>query len=623
MSKHTCLEIAEAGGLECAFERGDEVFHHCRNHDDQRASFRIHRKKDCWKCDPCGTGGNAWELMAFLAGCNPDDKQAVLAWRDAHGLNGTNGNGNGHKPSREIVEVYDYQNAARELVSQTIRYSPKGFSQRRPNGNGGYIYNLHGVELVPYRLPELLAADPSLPVFILEGEKDVDAILERGGIATCNPMGAGKWRKDYSKYLVGRHCVVLPDNDDAGKKHGTDVAVSLVKHGAATVKVLALPDLPPKGDVSDYLEQGHSFDELIKLAEAAPLSSVDGSDDEARPILIRFSDVQPKPIDWIWPKRLAIGKMTLVIGDPGLGKSGITIDAASRITRGAKWPDGTVAPRGNVIILSCEDNAGDTIRPRIDRYGGDPSKIFALQGIREGGVERFFCLADDLSQLERAIDDVGDVVLIIIDPVSAYLGSKDSYKDSEIRGVLGPLASLAERRGVAVLGVMHLTKNNQQQALYRAPGSIAFIAAARMVFCVGKDPDNSDRRIMAHVKNNISTPPPSLAFEFVDDMLVWNSEPTNITADAILAGPHSIEERAARQDAAEFLRELLAESPVQSKKIFKDARDNGFSEATIRRAKEKLNIHTFHVGKPGDRDQSWYWQLSNDKTVSTGVSEVI
>ena len=167
-----------------------------------------------------------------------------------------------------IVATYDYADADGVIAFQVVRYAPKDFRQRRPDGKGGWVPNLQGVELVPYRLPDLLAAPKTEPVFIPEGEKDVDALRALGLIATCNPAGANKWKAPFAKWLRGRDVVILPDNDEAGRSHADDVARKLAV-AAASIRVLALPGLPLKGDVSDWLANGGTRDELLRLLREA------------------------------------------------------------------------------------------------------------------------------------------------------------------------------------------------------------------------------------------------------------------------------------------------------------------------------------------------------------------
>ncbi|MGD9561993.1 MAG: hypothetical protein AB7F88_07215 [Pyrinomonadaceae bacterium] len=171
------------------------------------------------------------------------------------------------EPKNKIAATYDYRDEAGRVLFQTVRMESKKFYQRRPNGKG-WINDLQGVRRVPYRLPELLQADKAFPVFIVEGEKDVENLLTIGITATCNPMGAGKWRDEFSDHLKGFQCVVLPDHDASGNQHAEAVAKSLLRT-AAEVSILRLPDLPDKGDVSDWIAKGNTAADLYALLSGA------------------------------------------------------------------------------------------------------------------------------------------------------------------------------------------------------------------------------------------------------------------------------------------------------------------------------------------------------------------
>lgn len=239
-------------------ERGWEA--HCPAHEDQRRSLTVAVGDSgalLLKCH-AGNGCRVEQIVAALGLTMPD-----LFPRDGRQAGGT------RRERRQIVAAYDYRNEQGTLLFQAVRYDPKGFTQRRPDGNGGWIYNLDGVPRVLYRLPELLAADPAATVYVVEGEKDADALAALGLVATTNAAGAGKWRAEYADALRGRGVVVLPDNDEAGRKHGAEVARSLAGI-VASVRVLALPDLPRKGDVSDWLAAGGTCPKLeVLVAHAA------------------------------------------------------------------------------------------------------------------------------------------------------------------------------------------------------------------------------------------------------------------------------------------------------------------------------------------------------------------
>lgn len=169
-----------------------------------------------------------------------------------------------------IAAEYDYRDTDGTLIFQVCRLEPKTFRQRRPDGNGGWIWSIKGVTQIPYRLPEIAAASQDATIFIVEGEKDADRIAKLGLVATCNAGGAGKWQKGFGRYFAGRSVVILPDNDEAGEAHAADVAKKLGAH-ASEIRILRLNNLPKKGDVSDWLAAGGAVDDLLAMAEAAPL----------------------------------------------------------------------------------------------------------------------------------------------------------------------------------------------------------------------------------------------------------------------------------------------------------------------------------------------------------------
>jgi hypothetical protein len=336
-----------------------------------------------------------------------------------------------------------------------------------------------------------------------------------------------------------------------------------------------------------------------------------------QPVLVRLADVAPESVTWLWPRRIPRGKLTILLGDPGLGKSQLTLDVAARVTTGAAWPDGGLAPMGDVVVLTAEDGLADTVRPRVDALRGDAARIVALRAIRTEDEERPVSLDVDLPHLEAAIAQTG-ASLVIIDPVSAYLGKVDSHRDAEVRRVLAPLAALAERTGVAIVAVMHLTKNTATRALYRAPGSIAFIGAPRCVLAVGQDPDTAERRLLVAVKANVSAFPAPLAFSIPEStgIIEWEPDPVpGVDAETVLAGPPAPDERTAREEAEAFLRELLAEGRVIHAEVKRRAREHGISERTLYRAKKRLRVETDREGGFSDRSEV-FWRLPSSPKIA-------
>jgi len=341
-------------------------------------------------------------------------------------------------------------------------------------------------------------------------------------------------------------------------------------------------------------------------------------------IVRRASEITPEPIDWLWPSRVAIGKQTMIVGEPGLGKSQLTAFMAAAITTGGQWPcnEGQAA-LGSVIILSAEDDAADTIRPRLDAAGADPTRILIVSAVQsdDGKGRRTFNLQADLDLLEQEITKARDVRLVIIDPISSYMGKTDSHKNSDVRGVLEPVGEMAARLRVAVVSVTHKSKGKGNSAINSAIGSIGFTGVARSAFLVDKDPDDQDRRLFLQIKNNIAKDPGGLAFrigqqllpgDIIGSAIFWDSQRVSCTADQVLAANENASDRPAQTEAEDFLRDILRDGPRLAKDVEGEAREVGVSWRTVNRAKKTLGIVTERKAESGQglgRAGRWYWSL--------------
>jgi RecA-family ATPase len=315
----------------------------------------------------------------------------------------------------------------------------------------------------------------------------------------------------------------------------------------------------------------------------------------ASPVGKLLSEVEPERVEWLWPGRLPLGKLAVLDGDPGLGKSAVTLDIAARVSAGLELPYGERCGPAGVVLLSAEDGLADTIRPRLDAAEADTERIVALSTMAEGGkAERTISLTQDLTVIERAIGRVG-AALVVVDPLMAFLGEKtDSHKDQDIRRALAPLAALAERTRVTVLIVRHLNKAAGGNTLYRGGGSIGIIGAARSGLVVAKDPEDSERRILAANKHNLSRAAPSLVFRVGTApngaaCVVWGGT-SSLNAADILREPVDPEQRSALSEAKGFLSKELADGPVAAELVEKDAGAAGISKRTLKRAKRALGV---------------------------------
>ena len=330
----------------------------------------------------------------------------------------------------------------------------------------------------------------------------------------------------------------------------------------------------------------------------------------------RVATVTREQLAWLWPGRIPLGKLTLLAGDPGLGKSLVTLDIASRVSRGKPWPDCPLLgqPVGEVVLFSAEDDLADTIAPRLDKAGADDWKVIAVEGVRVGGKADpvYFSLEHHLPQLEQALADAPEVRLIVIDPISAYCGGTDSHNNAEVRALLAPLADLAGRHRAAVLAVTHLSKSGGPKAVYRAMGSLAFAAASRAVWAIVKDPDDPLRRLFLPAKLNLGEEPAGLAYRVVDGRVEWEPDPVEMHADdafrAETAGPSKPDRAAVRESAEEWLREYLSGGPRPVKDVIDAGRDHDFSERTLQRAFREIGGRSRKDKESGFR----HWSLPED-----------
>jgi hypothetical protein len=492
-----------------------------------------------------------------------------------------------------------------------------------------------------YGLPELVTR-PSERVYVCEGEPAAEAARSIGLLATTSAHGANSVRGTDWTSLAGRDVTIFADNDDAGLQYARTVASILLKLSPRTiVRIVLLPGLPPKGDFVEFLEARDSREnseivaEVESLVEAAqPLNAAEADSTAGSPkcraVLVRMQDVIPKPVEWLWPGRIAVGKITVVPGDPGLGKSFITLDLAARVTTGRGFPDrpGETFEPGGVVLLSAEDDLNDTVRPLFDAAGADISRITALQAVKRidrstgATIENSFCLATDLESLEEAIIETPKCRLVIVDPVSAYLGSVESHTNAAVRGVLAPLAVLAAKHKVAIVVVTHLRKG-EGPAMYRSMGSLAFVAAARGVWAVAPDPcdPTGRRRLFLPVKNNLGNDLTGLAYTLStthspndQPVVEWDSAPVTISADEALGAGHggngdgrSDDAGSALEEAMDWLREILAEGPVPTTEVQETAREAGLSWATVKRARPKIGAKAKRDGF--GRGGSWLWHI--------------
>ncbi len=601
-----------------AKRQGKEWAARCPAHEDERPSLSISAVED----------GRA--LLHCHAGCAPEKIVAALGMQMADLMPATPDRpvrkGGAPSPQRKTyatameavaelerqhgprANLWTYDDANGEPVGLVVRWDTPAGKEIRPVSKTPTGWIIGGMrEPRPlYRLPELLKRG-SEAVYVCEGEKAADAAAGLGLLATTSPHGSNSVSKADWTALANREVVILPDHDDAGAKYARDVAGILAKlTPAATVRMVKLadawPNPPAGGDMADVVESGEDADtikaKLAGLSDKAMLESTG-------PILVCMANVEPREIEWLWPGRVPMGRITLLSGRPGEGKSFLTCYMASRISTGKPWPDGRDCPTGSVVFISAEDDPADTIRPRLDAHDADARNVHLLSAVRrtrENGepYEGLFTLSD-VPTLESTLQRLPDCRLVVVDPIGSYLGAgTDAHRDNEVRAVLAPVAKLAEKYGPAVLVVAHQRKSAGSFADDLVLGSRAFTGIARAVWHVSRDRDDPARRLLLPGKNNLADEGNGLAFTIAGDppAVVWEPEPVTMSANDALAlengfgkhrkpgpNPHALTE------AAEWLTSELADGREHRVSDVMEAGEKvGHARRTVQRAAREIEV---------------------------------
>lgn len=387
----------------------------CPAHDDAHNSLSV------------SDGDDGRLLLKCHAGC---EFQSILAAVP---------HANGNVSSKREVATYDYRDQDGRQIYQSVRFDPKDFRQRRPDGQGGWIWNLNGGPRVLYRLPELLKAKPSQTVLIVEGEKDADRLAGLGLVAITNSAGAGKWRDEYGEWLRGRKVAILPDNDEPGKAHALQVATSL-QGKATSVKIVEMPNLPDKGDVSDWLDAGGNVrglrDLVNRAAEFATPQSLGQRRQKTDLSNFRFTTLddllaEPKEeIASVVERMLPCGGFSMICAKPKVGKSTTARHLAVCVANGDPF-FGRATKQGKVIYLCLEEKRAE-VADHFLRMGASGPNII----IHTGATPK-----DVLTALESAIEEYSPA-LVIIDPLSRFIRA-DFNDYSDVTRSLEPLIDLA------------------------------------------------------------------------------------------------------------------------------------------------------------------------------------
>lgn len=448
-------------------------------------------------------------------------------------------------------------------------------------------------------------------VLVVEGPSDVAAGFTLGLSTVGRPSNSsGGDLLAEMPSVRDAELFIVADNDASGIDGARKLARKLATTRKKPVRWAPLPN--GCKDLRAYLHSLELDPENRESCTAAGLRLLGelkehANTEEPEQLTTCFADIDPRPLRWRLYPCVPRGKIGLVAGHPGLGKSLVTLDMGARLSRGEGMPGERNPDEAcDVLFLSAEDDPHDTIRPRLDAAGANVERVHASA-----------CL--DLLELEKMLIERPRVGLVVIDPLSAYTGDIDTHRDAEVRTFLARVAELARERDVAIFFVVHLRKSSDGPAILKPGGSIAFVAAARIAWIVLEDPSDKQRRYFLPLKSNLGPDSRGWAYRIESDgpdcppRVAWDDEIVTASADAIIARASRSQARAgsgeALAEAVAFLEEHLADGPCESAEVFAAAKAHGISKATVRRAKAKLPIRVAKSGMEG----GWTWELEKSE----------
>jgi len=477
-----------------------------------------------------------------------------------------------------------------------------------------------------------LIGQPSEVLVLCEGYATGASIYQATGYAVAVAFTAGNLqavaKELHHKYPNLRLVVAADDDWKTEGNPGLTKAMEVVSELKAW---LAVPQFPNERPIN-----GTDFNDLHRLvglvavrlgidaavqvkpdAQAGSKINIGAARPRSEVMLINGAELKPEPVHWLWNEWLALGKLHILAGAPGQGKTTIALSCAATVTQGGRWPDGSQCDAGNVLIWSGEDDPADTLLPRLLAAGAEKGRCYFVGGTRIDDAVEPFDPSRDLAALEAQAERIGGIKLLIVDPVvSAVTG--DSHKNTEVRRALQPLVDLASRLNIAVLGISHFSKGGAGgDPAARVVGSIAFTAVARVVLVAAKvkgENDVPDRRILARGKSNIG--PDEGGFEYSIEQgepipgicasyIVWGNSVSGTARDLFAeheATNESKENVSALRGAEDFLIEILNEGPSPTKYLEERAKEAGVSWRTVRRASETLGVRKTKV------EDAWYWR---------------
>jgi putative DNA primase/helicase len=596
----------------------------CPVHDDHDPSLSID-EKDGHILVRCHVGCDQTRVIETL--------KARGLWPNGTAHNGNGNGGNGAMPGLTLAEfakvkclsagflaqhgVHEEKNAlvfryltldGQKAARQRIRLCLNGDASRRT-----FLWNRAEGRPVPYGLWLLEEARKRKvrELVLCEGESDALTFWNHD-IAALGIPGADMCSILTEPHIRDFGTMVICKEPDAGGetfvKGMTGRLAELRFRGTVKVADYSRADIKDASalHVKHIDEAGAFVSEWTAVKELAEVVTL--------PIVgmmrRRLSDIAPEPVQWLWPNRIPLGKIVLFAGESDLGKSTVSLDLGARTSRGMAWPDGRRPfTAGGVLILTAEDGVADTVRPRMESLGADLDRIEVIDLIREPSrdgelKERGFNLTTDIPHLERALEESSDVRLVIIDPVSSYMGGTDTHKNADVRTILAPLGKLAEKYRATVIIITHLNKGSGS-AKQRITGSIAFEAAARAAYLFARDPRDKDGALFLPMKNNLGPKDKGLSYRLEQSerggvVIAWGAE-TDLRPDEVMAQEQENYKGEKLGRACALIREMCADgAAVPVAQLESRARELGIAEYSVNKARSVLGCKARRRGFGGD-----------------------
>lgn len=601
----------------------------CAGHDDKQNSLKLDKQNDR-------------TLLHCHAGCSPESICSAIGitlsdlYFNSRNGHTTNGNGASNPPltlevfakrkgfTTEFLTEQGISQAGNFLTFKYLLMNGQRAARQRVRTTAGFLWNKAEGRPTVYglwRIPPARKQGVS-DLYLVEGESDSLSLWAHGFTALGIP-GASNCETLQAPHVYGFSRIYIARESDQGgetfEKGCISRLANLEFRGA--VRVIEM-QRAAVNDINDlhvkFLEQAGVFETelalLVQMAQAVDLPIVGLEAFDA-------SSVQERKVEWLWRNRIALGKLTLFVGAPGLGKSFTALDFAARVSRDANWPDwGSNEIVGRTIVFSAEDGIEDTIIARLKAQNANLANVTVCKRIREMNesgemIRRGFNLTRDLPYLESLLDQHSDTKAVIIDPVSAYAGRADTHKNAEMRTeVLDPLSEMAERRELAVIAITHWNKGTGNP-LERVSGSIAFPAAARQVWGFTADPDDATRTLMLFGKSNLGPRVAGLAFRISEidgrATLTWEAGDVESKLDDVLRQERGEKENdvAKVQRACDLIRDLCADGrEVLTTEIEERGREVGISTRTLFRARKDF-LHCKARKEGFGKDGKWWISL--------------